>query len=94
MCPLIPSGAYSVEKGLCYKTVGNSSQDEGSICKLKGSCIERNQALIAGFITENCVTSHRMRFELFQFLTNPAYIFFKVKSFKSMRKAKSTLLHV
>ena len=57
MSSLNPPGAYVVEKGLCYETVGNSSQDEASICKLKGSCIERYQALLVSSLRTGAILS-------------------------------------
>ena len=57
MSSLNPPGAYVVEKGLCYETVGNSSQDEGSIGKLKGSCIERYQALLVSSLRTGAILS-------------------------------------
>ena len=59
MSSLNPPGAYVVEKGLCYETVGNSSQDEGSILvgKLKGSCIERYQALLVSSLRTSAIQS-------------------------------------
>ena len=35
-----------VEKGLCREAVGNSSQDDGSTCKLRRSCTKRYQCFL------------------------------------------------
>ena len=69
---LIPPGAYVLEKGLCREAIDNSSQDEGITCKVRCSCIERCQAFQ--------VSSLRIRFELFQFFANPAYILINIQN--------------
>ena len=46
MSSLSPPGAYVVEKGLCQEAVGNSSQDDGSTCKLRRSCTKRYQCFL------------------------------------------------
>ena len=77
MSLLIPPGEYVLEKG-CREAMDNSSQDEGITCKVRCSCIERYQAFQVSLLSTGVIRSRislGIRFELFQFSANPAYIF-------------------